>query len=212
MMATLDKAVLWDTRVEKLEGQVSDGEARLEDTIPVVSRLIAEEAPEIKIAEARRDADAAEKDLQYLSRALIDARQALIEAREVQAVDALKDRGARVKKFQKQRAKVLEEAEALFTQFTEKLEESENLALELHTAAGGCRVVGDEINNRHGPLSTWLILKLLDVMPAAEVRLGQAVANHQHGRRQMEGKSLVDLQPDYAEMFLKFFAEKDKAA
>jgi len=207
-MSKDNNAALWASRVTKLKEKVEAGEERLEMTSATTSQLIAEEAPDTKIAEAKRDAQAADIDLTHLRRALMDAQLALEGAKDAEEVEGVRTRAARIKKIQSRRGKSLEEAEGYFKQFIDKIEESEQLAHQLHLAAGGCRTVGDELNKRHGPMAAWLVTRLIEVMPTAEHAIGATVANHVHARQQFAGKAFADLQSDYNEMFQQFHAPK----
>jgi hypothetical protein len=207
-MSKDDKAALWAPRVTKLKEKVEAGEERLEMTNAAASQLIAEEASDTNIAEAKRDAQAADVDLTHLRRALVDAQQALEEAKAAEEVEGVRTRAAHIKKLQSRRAKLLEEAEIAFKQFIAKIEDSERLAVQLHQAAGGCRTVGEALNNRYGPMAGWFITRLLEVIPVSEHAIGQTVANLNHARQQFEGKAFADLQSDYAEMFRLFHNPK----
>ena len=145
-MSKDNNAALWASRVTKLKEKVEAGEERLEMTSATTSQLIAEEAPDTKIAEAKRDAQAADIDLTHLRRALMDAQLALEGAKDAEEVEGVRTRAARIKKIQSRRGKSLEEAEGYFKQFIDKIEESEQLAHQLHLAADGARTVCDELN------------------------------------------------------------------
>jgi len=211
-MASVDHVEVSKARVRRLEEKEVAGMCRFDDTVEEVSRLVSEEADEMKITEAKRDADAAETDLKYLRGGLVAARQTLTDAQEAQASALLKKQGDKVAKLQNKRVKALGEAQDAFQSFTDKLEASEKLAVDIHSAAGGCRPVGEVLNDRHGPMVTWMVLRLLDIMPVAESHMGQVIANHRAAAVQMEGKTLVDLQADFAEMFKAFHREPEGSA
>ena len=211
-MSKDNNVALWASRITTLKEKVEAGEERLEQANSAAARLIAEEAPETKIAEAKRDAQAADIDLTHLRRALLDAQLALEGAKDAEEVEGVRTRAGRIKKIQSRREKAMEDAEGYFKQFMDKIEESEKLAVQLHQAAGGCRTVGNDLNKRHGPMASWMITRILEALPASEIAIGQTIANHVHARQQMAGKSFADLQSDYAEMFKLFHAPKDKAA
>jgi len=211
-MAVIDQVEVWKARRKKVEEKIEAGENRLAQMEITASLLIAEGAETAKVNRAKADYQAAEIDLAHLRRALDTARLELDAAKEEQVVDVIKQKGDRVSRLQKRRAKLLRTAENDFFEFLDKLASAEALAVEIHDAGAGCRQLGEAVNNRHGPIITWLVLQLLNVMPIAEAHVGAAIANHNAARQQMGDKALIDLQPDYAEMFKQFHAEKDRAA
>jgi len=211
-MVVIDQVEVWQARLTKLEEKIEAGEKRLAQMEAAASSLIAEGAETAKINRAKADYQAAEIDLAHLRRGLETAKLELDAAKEEQEADVIRQKGDRVSRLQKRRAKLLRAAEGDFHEFLDKLASAEALAVEIHDAGSGCRQLGDAVNNRHGPICTWLVLRLLDIMPIAEAHIGAAIANHQAAREQMGNKDLIDLQPDYAEMFKRFHAEKDQAA
>jgi len=211
-MSKDNNATLCASRVEKLKDKVTAGEKRVDLTSTAVSQLIVEEAPEHKIVGAKRDAEAAMLDLGHLTSALATTQAALVNAEAAEKVEGVKTRAGRIKKLQARRAKSLEKAEAAFKLFIDKIVVSERLAIQLHQASGGCRTVGDALNQRHGPMGAWMVTRFVEVLPGAEQGISQTIANHVHARQQFEGKSLSDTQGNYAEMFQIFHAPKDEAA
>lgn len=211
-MAVVDQVEVWKARLKKVEEKIEAGEKRLAQMEVTASTLIGEGAETAKVSRAKADYQAAEIDLAHLRRALDAAKLELNAAKDEQAVDVIKQKGDKVSRLQKRRAKLLKAAEGDFHEALEKLASAEALALEIHAAGAGCASLGEAINNRHGPICTWLVLRLLDIMPIAEVHIGAAIANHNAARQQMGEKALIDLQPDYAEMFKRFHSKKDKAA
>ncbi len=207
-----DKVELWSGRVAKLEARVTEAEERLEDCYAVSSKLIAEEASEKDVKKAKADASRAKEDLEHVSRALADAAIALDQAKVAHEVGALKAQGELIGELQKKRAAQLEDAEKALVKFLDIVAASDETAVELHTAAGGCRPVGLALNERHGPILTWLVTHLIEVMPIAVQTIGAVAANHIAARAQLEGKTLAGTQPDFLEMFNRHHAEKDLAA
>ena len=130
-MSKDNNVALWASRITTLKEKVEAGEERLEQANSAAARLIAEEAPETKIAEAKRDAQAADIDLTHLRRALLDAQLALEGAKDAEEVEGVRTRAGRIKKIQSRREKAMEDAEGYFKQFMDKIEESEKLAVQL---------------------------------------------------------------------------------
>jgi hypothetical protein len=211
-MSDVDEAEIWAERVAVLEAKIEVGQPRLERTVSQASGLIAGGADDDKIQRARADAQAAEVDLEYLRKGLETAQRELSDAKAAAAVDVIKAKGDRVGRLQKRRAKVLRDADASFSEFLKHPQHAETLAQDIHQAGSGCRTLGLAVNERHGPVVTWLTVRLLEGFPAAAALMGQVIPNHMQGRQEMEGKALADLQPDYAEMFKDFHAEEDIAA
>jgi hypothetical protein len=207
-MSKDNNATLWASRVTILKDKVEAGEERLEQVNAAASQLIAEEAPETKIADTKRDAQAADIDLTHLRRALMDAQLALEGAREAEETEGVKTRASHIKKLQSRRERVLDEAGGYFKQFMDKIADSEKLAIQIHQAAGGCRTVGDDLNKRHGPIAAWMITRIVEALPTAEQAIGATIANHNHAKQQMAGKALADLQPDYTLMFRQYHTPK----
>ena len=211
-MAVVDDKAHWAARVEQLDMDVLEGEKRLEALVKAVSGLIAEDADSKKIAAAKRVADEAHRDLGHLRGALGEAQLRHRKELEAQEIEVLRQRADKIEKFQRKHSKLLAEADATYRTFLGLLEETDDCARDIHVAAAGCRTVGEALNSRHGSLVTWLIVRLLHTIPITEVHIGNAVANHRAGKAQIGDKGLVDFQPDFAEMFRQFHAEKDKAA
>ena len=101
----------------------------------------------------------------------------------------------------------MEKAQEAYTIALVFLSEAEELALKMHGEAGGIYPTLEALNTRHGPIVSRTLVRLLDAMPI-ETQAGTILANHNHARQQMEGKTLAALQPDYANLAKKFYEYK----
>ena len=86
----------------------------------------------------------------------MDAQAALEAAKDAEKAEGVRTRAASIKKLQTRRAKSLEEAETAFNRYIDKIVDSERSVVQMHQAAGGCRTVGDALNQRHGPMGAWM--------------------------------------------------------
>jgi len=211
-MAVVDTVEVWNANIGKLEEKIAAGEERLEHTVSVVSGLIAEDAAQKKINDAKRDAEAAEIDLKHLINALVNAREELEDARLKQIRDTLLKRADKIDRLQEQRNVLLSDAEDHFFLYIEAIEASEKLAKEIHQTGAGCRPMQEAVNQRHGGIIAWCISHLIQALPIAEVHIGQVAANHNHARQQIADKGLPDTQADFHEIFYDFEQLRNKSA
>ena len=110
-----------------------------------------------------------------------------------------------ITRLQKKRKKSLEQAGEAFSTALVNLIEAEELGLKLHETPGGVRPGLEAINSRHGPIITRVLVRFIDAMPKGlENQAGAVFANLNKARAQMEGKTLADLQPNYAKMVKAF--------
>lgn len=143
-----------------------------------------------------------------LNAAYLYAQRQLVEAKEREEREALEVRCSRIKALQNlQRRQLKKFDERLCTAF-EHLGNAEVLAMQLHGEGAGAREMLVELNNRHGRIAQTYIMKFLDAVPNAETMLGSCVANNQHGREQFGERSLIEMLPDYAELFRKHHQAK----
>jgi hypothetical protein len=211
-MAENKQIAIWLERKLDIAAKMLAGQVRLDEMNDVAALLIAQGGDDAVISRAKADCQAAEIDLAHFERALETIALEIDAANSDQEEDVLNQKANAVSRLQRKRAKLLKGAEVDYRAFLEKLIAAEDLAIEIHEAGSGCRPLGIAVNDRYGPMTTWLILQLLDAMPLAESHIGAVVANHQAARQQNAGKDLASLQPDYAAMFKQFHAEKDQAA
>ena len=101
--------------------------------------------------------------------------------------------------------KSLEQAGEAFSTALVNLIEAEELGLKLHEASGGVRPVLEAINSRYGPIVNWALVRLIDAMlKGLENQAGAVLANLNKARAHMEGKTLAEIQPNYAKMAKAF--------
>ena len=167
----------------------------------------------------RADLQAATIDRDVLVRGMNEAEYALTVAEEQADVDRILGNAAKIQKLSKQRKKRLTEAEAGLTIFLDKATAADEIAVEIHSAGGGARDMGNALNARHAKLASWVITRFFERFKNQETdtAIAGAIGNHNQARAQLEGKSLADTDADYAELYRKHHSatlddRNDKAA
>jgi len=190
-----EKAKEADRRVFYSEGKLTD---------------LLVDGPEADLVSARADHQAAVIDRDALERGVDDAEYALTVAKEHADADRILENSANIQKLSKKRKKLLTEGEAAFMTFMDKAAAADEIAVEIHSAGGGARDMGNALNARHGKLAAWLITRFFERFKNQETdtAIAGAIANHNQARAQLEGKTLADTDADFAELYRKHHSAK----
>jgi len=177
-----------------------------------VTDLVIEDAPETDIARAKADHVAAVADRDGFQRALDEAERRLTEEKVLEDMERVEKSLSKITSLMKQRAKHQNAAQAAFATCLDELDAAENDAIEIRNAGAGARGVGNALNTRISNLGAWLITTFYERngSPEMDQAIGGAIANHHQAREQLAGKSLADLDPDYAELYRQHHAAKRK--
>ena len=194
----------WKSRLEKLSNDLVVAEERVTYHNSRTAELIVGECDEHEIQRSKADAVAAKVDIDHLVNAVANAESQLKEAVKYEEKVFRAKQHTRIKKLQQKRAKELQTANDFYVAYLSSLKTSEELALQIHSESGGVRPVLESLQSRHGPIVEWTIAQFLEAMPFTAMQLGRATADNQQARQHMEGKTLADLQPDFAALFKTF--------
>ena len=209
---------MYTNRIATLTEKAKAANVRVIVTEANLTDLIVD-GPEDDLARVRADHQAAVIDRDALVRGLEEAEYHLSDAKTLADLDVVLGNCAKIEKLAKQRTKLQNEAEKAFLAFMDKIEAAEAVAGEIRSTGAGARELGNAINARIGKLGAWFTTRLFERFgsPELDQAIAGAIANHRHAVVQMDGKSLADLDEDYAALYRQHHADKleganDKAA
>ena len=209
---------MYTNRIATLTEKAKEADIRVIVTEANLTDLVVD-GPETDLARTRADHQAAVIDRDALVRGLEEAEYHLSDAKTLADLDVVLGNCAKIEKLVKQRTKLLNEAEKAFHLFMDKVEAAEAVAGEIRSVGAGARELGNALNARLGKLGAWFTTRFYDRFgsPEMDAAISGTIANHHQAVVQMDGKSLADLDADYAELYRQHHAAKleganDKAA
>ena len=206
---TISGTAEWQARLKEIDDQLASARSHTQNHEHNLGDLMAKKAEPERIAVARDEYDQAVRELSNLETAKFYASHYEKMSATHEENRAQDKQVATIKTLQKKRKKALEKAQDAFSTALVHLVEAEELGLTMHEQAGGIRPTLEALNFRHGPVVSWTLVRLLGAMPkGVEKQAGAVLANLNHARHQMEGKTLADLQPDYAKLAKEFHEYK----
>jgi hypothetical protein len=200
---------MYANRIATLTGKAKEASVRVIVTEANLTDLIVD-GPEDDLARVRADHQAAVIDRDALVRGLEEAEYHLSDAKTLADLDVVLGNCAKIEKLVKQRTKLLNEAEKAFLAFMDKIDDAEAVAVEIRSAGAGARELGNALNRRIGHLGGWFTTRFYHRFgsPELDQAISGAIANHNHAIAQLDGKSLADLDEDYAALYRQHHADK----
>jgi len=202
-MAQLDLVEVANSNLIRVREKLEAAKLRRDETDAALNDLILSDVSDQKMDRAKADRVAASTDLETMIRAVAEAESRLELAQRDQELARIRGAEDRIRKKSAKRNSILSEAEEHFVAFLDKLALADQLAVEIHADAAGAREVGTALNDRFKRLGGWVTTRFYERFPHPEMdaAIGSAIANHTHARQQMNGKSLADLDADFAALY-----------
>ena len=199
-------------KIAKVNRQLDEAKVRADETQSRLSTLIIDDAPAADLNRAQADQIAAARDCENLERALEEAERRLGEARIQEGLDRVQGNLTKIEKLARKRTKLLAEQEAVFHKFLDLALAAEAVAAEILLVGGAATGLRNELNARFGRFGAWLVTRLSEAFenPKIDEAISAAISNHEAARRQLNGKSLADMDGDFTELYRLHHAPKPK--
>ena len=199
-------------KIVKVNRQLDEAKVRADETQSRLSTLIIDDAPTADLNRAQADQIAAARDCGNLERALEEAERRLGEARIQEGQDRVQGNQTKLEKLARKRTKFLTEQEAVFHKFLDLALAAEAVAAEILLVGGAATGLRNELNATFGRFGAWLVTRLSEAFenPKIDEAISAAISNHEAARRQLNGKSLADMDGDFTELYRLHHAPKPK--
>jgi hypothetical protein len=211
---TMTNIETYTNKIATLNEKAKEANVRVIVTEANLTDLLVDEASEADLARVRADHQAAVIDRDALVRGIEETECHLSEAKIQADLDRVEDSVGKIAKLMKKRQKLLDEGEAALMEFFAKIDAADKVAQEIHSVGAGARDLGNALNARLSKLGGWVVTRFYERFrsPEMERAMSGAIANHHRAIEQHQGKSLADLDPDYAELYRQHHASKFEAA